>query len=452
MKKSPDSYVSILKLALPLIGTSMTFSLMMFLNRIFLGMHSLQHLGASGSAGWVSFSIGSFAFGIIGYVSTMTSNYVGAKKWQTLTSAMWQGIYFAMVMSIIILITIMPFAKNIFIYFDHDIDLIPLEAHYLQLLLCTTMINFFSTALSGFLMGNKKTLQVMIANTSAILVNISLDYWLILGGMGIPALGIYGAGLATIGGAITSVSISFYFCQRLCKTLDIKFFCAYNKAESQTLLRFGTPVSLQLTLASLGPSFLSLIIGKLGSMMLLGYTIFGSVLGMFYMPFYGISAAMSILVGQSAGGHQFFRLSPLLQKTIIICLLYFLILTPLFIFGHASLVQLFVNDAHLEQIPQIIETTRGLFMILSLVMAVQAIQGIWIQFFKALGDTRFIFIIYALALGLIWVLPTWITLQFWSSLWAIMIPMMIFYLTVAGVCLLRYRSQKWMQALVVAKK
>ena len=67
-------------------------------------------------------------------------------------------------------------------------------------------------ALAGFFIGIGRTKMVMLANSVGMMVNILLNYILIYGKYGFPALGLKGAAIGTILGNMTIllIIVGFY--------------------------------------------------------------------------------------------------------------------------------------------------------------------------------------------------------------------------------------------------
>ena len=82
-------------MAFPLILSSSSFTIMMFVDRKFLVMYSENAFAAASPAGMLSFCCLSLFFGITSYVNTFVAQYVGASKNEMVGVSIWQGFYFA---------------------------------------------------------------------------------------------------------------------------------------------------------------------------------------------------------------------------------------------------------------------------------------------------------------------------------------------------------------------
>lgn len=88
----PGSVGLLLRIAIPLIITTSSASIMQFTDRMFLSWYSADALAACLPAGLISFSMVSFFMGTCGYTSVFVANYYGQKRYARLSVALWQGV------------------------------------------------------------------------------------------------------------------------------------------------------------------------------------------------------------------------------------------------------------------------------------------------------------------------------------------------------------------------
>ena len=83
---------------------------------------------------------------------------------------------------------------------------------YFKVLIFGSIFLVLRFALAGFFIGIGRTKMVMLANSVGMMVNILLNYILIYGKYGFPALGLKGAAIGTILGNMTIllIIVGFY--------------------------------------------------------------------------------------------------------------------------------------------------------------------------------------------------------------------------------------------------
>ncbi|MEE2629075.1 MAG: MATE family efflux transporter, partial [Candidatus Latescibacterota bacterium] len=146
--------------------------------------------------GMANFTFIALFMGTAQYVNTFVAQYMGARRRERVGPAIWQGIYLALLSGLLALLPA-AFAGPIFDVVDHAPRIREAEAEYFRILCYGTGPQVLATTCSCFFSGRGQTWVVLAVNVAAILVNIVLDYGLIFGHWGLPAMGIAGAAWAT---------------------------------------------------------------------------------------------------------------------------------------------------------------------------------------------------------------------------------------------------------------
>ena len=210
-------YREVLVVAFPLILSTATWSVQHFVDRMFLTWYSPETIAAALPAGMLSFTVISMFMGTAGYVSTFVAQYYGARRYQRIGPALWQGIYISLIGAIVML-CIIPLAGPAFRLIGHSPSILESEIIYFQITCLGGGAYIGSYALSGFFSGRGKTWPVMWVNAATTAVNLVLDYALIFGNWGFPELGIRGAAIATVAAGVFSLLV--FFAILLSKTTD----------------------------------------------------------------------------------------------------------------------------------------------------------------------------------------------------------------------------------------
>ena len=115
---------------------------------------------------------------------------------------------------------------------------------YLRIVCFSYLFFAISTALVGML----RTIEVVRITTYtavyALVVNIGLNYVLIFGKLGFPALGIRGAALATLLARLGEMVLVVYYTFRVQKQIKVKIqdFMVIDKTMVKDYLFYGLPV------------------------------------------------------------------------------------------------------------------------------------------------------------------------------------------------------------------
>ena len=172
----PCGVRDVVTLALPLVISTISWTVMNFVDRMFLAWHSLSAMAASMPAGMLFFSLVCFPMGLLSFVNTFVAQYHGAGRPERIGAAVGQAMRMALYMVPLYLLAI-PAAPYLFRLAGHEPLLAGLETIYFQILLFGAGGIIVSTAQSTFFTGRGQTRAVMYVDVTAAMANIILDYF-----------------------------------------------------------------------------------------------------------------------------------------------------------------------------------------------------------------------------------------------------------------------------------
>ena len=130
------------------------------------------------------------------------------------------------------------------------------------------------------------------------------NYILIFGKLGLPALGITGAAIATFSSRVVEFVISLVYALR-CKQMPLMPACILRpgKATFRSFVKFSTPVLLNETLWGTGTSLYTVIMGHMAGNtdLISAYTVAGNIDKMVTVAIFGVAAAAAVIVGKEVG-------------------------------------------------------------------------------------------------------------------------------------------------------
>jgi MATE family multidrug resistance protein len=438
-------YRQVLVIATPLILSTGAWSVQHFVDRMFLSWYSPEAIAAAMPAGMMSFAVMSFFLGTATYVSTFVAQYFGAKRFDRIGPALWQGVYVALLGGVAQLCLI-PFADVIFRFMGHDPLVQHYEVQYFQILCLGGAPFVGSAAFAGFFSGRGKPWPAMWVNTCATVVNLVLDYALIFGAWGFPELGIQGAAIATV------FSGTFSFCVYLAlisrKAYNEKYHTLKGwRPEGELfvrLLHFGLPSGLQFFLEMVGFTVFILLVGRLGTNSLAATNIAFNINTLAFMPMIGCGIAVSVLVGQYLGGNK----PDLAQRSAYsgfhMTFLYMVSIAAAYVLVPDIFVAPFAAQAN----PQRMAEIYGLAVILLRFVAVYSVFDtmniIFASAIKGAGDTRFVMFMILILSVFVLVLPAYIAIVILGYGLTIAWGIGAAYVIVLGfVFYLRFRGGRW---------
>lgn len=187
-------------------------------------------------------------------------------------------------------------------------DVLPEAVSYLRYSFAGLVFLFgyfvFQSLMRG--VGDVRTPAIIVFGT--VLLNFLLDPLFILGWGPVPALGVAGAALATLGtqGLAAVVGIGLLFTGRY----EIDLRSASFRPDGPLLariVRLGFPASVEQSTRALGLSVMTLLVAGFGSAVVAAYGIGVRVISFVIIPALGLSMATSTMVGQNIGAGRIDR-------------------------------------------------------------------------------------------------------------------------------------------------
>ena len=293
-----------LRLAWPMIVTSVSFTIMQFVDTRMVAELGTAQLAAIMPASIMSFIPSSFALGVMTIVNTFVSQSLGKGQTKECSNYCWQVIYLGLVYAILILIFIWPSAPLIFKAIGQPAEIIPMEVIYLRIMLYAQFILVFIWACNQFFMGIHRPIIIMYSALIGQLVNVAANYALIFGKFGFPAMGIKGAAWGTfIGLSIGAFIRMFYF---LTGDVNAKFQSRKSfKIDFHKMLgiiKFGFPAGFSLMInIAFWTVILFGLVGRFGQAPLAATSAVWSCIRLSFMPVIGVGTALTAAVGKSIG-------------------------------------------------------------------------------------------------------------------------------------------------------
>lgn len=237
----PGSMAEAWRLIYPMILTSMSMSLMMFADRIILAMYSTKAMTAAACAGTIVFTISVSLIGITGITEVFIGQHNGAQEYKRVGEVVWQMLWFSL-MSLFLCLPLAHYGAAYLVADPYD----NLGVPYFQWLMYFTPLVPGSVALASFFVGLGMPRVVTLVTVISNLLNVGLDFGLILGIDGyIAPLGTKGAAIAT------NISKGFEVLVLGALFLRKKYHLKYNTRDFRlrlkplwACLKIGTPSSV----------------------------------------------------------------------------------------------------------------------------------------------------------------------------------------------------------------
>lgn len=240
-------------------------------------------------------------------------------------------------------------------------------------------------------------------NVGSILLNVVLNWVFIYGKLGVPAMGLDGAGLATLLSRV-GVLIVFWLYQARSRRIRAWWSWAewwqFEWSLGRTICRLGLPIGLQILFEIAAFNCALFMMGWLpnGAVALAAHSIALNFAALAFMVPLGVSFAASIRVGQARGARLFSQARTIGWSTVGVAIVFMSVVALVFTLGRHQLPYLFLNDAVGADAPAVIALASTLLLFAAAFAVFDGVQVTLIGVLRGYRDvavpTAFAFVVY----------------------------------------------------------
>lgn len=291
----------------PILGAQLATTGMTFVDTSMAGQYSAEDLAAValGSSIWLPIYL--LVRGIMLATTPTVAQLYGAGKTEQIATPVRQACWIALLCSLISIVFLLNSAPLLnFLQIEPEMSRITQE--YLAALAWGIPAIYLYQVMSCYCEARSLTKPGMVFSFAALLLNIPVNYVLIYGHFGFPALGSVGCGYAT--------AICFWFMTVL-MFLHTRFDERHEKVDLygqwewpsmvaiSSHLKLGIPMGLTIFFEASIFSAVALVIGQLGAVTIAGHQVALNFSGLIFMVPLSISMGITVRVGQALGAEKF---------------------------------------------------------------------------------------------------------------------------------------------------
>ena len=373
-----------LNLAYPVIIGQLGFIMMGVVDSLMVGTLGPAPLAAASLGNSLTLIIFIVGIGISFAVTPLVAISIGAKKYSEC------GIYFRQSLLVnlavgLILTFIVVAGSELIIYFDQPLEVTNLAKSYTKILgLGGIPLMLFQTY-KQFIEGLSVMKPAMIIAILANFVNAFVNWVLIFGKLGFPALGLDGAGWATFSSRLfMAIILMIYVMSRIrFKQYDVSFhFKNINFPIIKKILSLGLPSGSQYFFEVGAFSFAVIMIGWLGTDQLAAHQIAINLASVSFMVVLGISMAGGIRVGNGVGEQNIKQVRMAGFSSIFLAICFMAFSGLVFIIFRDWLPTLYIKDQN------VISIASSLLIIAALFQLSDGTQAVGIGILRGLTDVK----------------------------------------------------------------
>ena len=305
-------YKKVIGVSLPILLQQGITSFVNILDTLMIGNYDTNAMAGLSIANQLFFIVNILTIGAMATAGIYLTQYFGSKNQKGMRDCfrlkMWLGFSILLLAAIVFVL----FGENLIETFltnpasiDEKNSILGYAHTYLLLLIFTLPPFIISQLYSSSMRETGETIKPMIAGAIGVGLNVVLNLWLIFGGLGVPALGVVGAAIATIIARFAEMFFLIIVVHRNPSKYEfVKGSYKSLKVPSsliKNVLIKGAPLILNEFLWSLGMTVLLNLYSVRGTTVLNAFSISNTITNLFYIVFGAMATATSVMVGQQLG-------------------------------------------------------------------------------------------------------------------------------------------------------
>ena len=294
--QSNNHYRTLLSIGIPIMIGQLGMIILSFADTMMVGHHSTSELGAASFVNnimnLVIITGTGFSYGLTPIVGGLFGRKQLPEAGQALRCSLLANTLAAVIM--MAALTILYF--NLANIGQPDELLLYMRPYYLVLLASLPFVMLFN-AFKQFTDSITETRTSMWILLSGNLLNIIGNYILIYGKMGVPEMGVVGAGVSTLISRIVMVGIflAVFLCKRSMKQYREGFFSlGWSRQLVRRLTTLGAPIALEMGMETASFSLSIIMVGWLGTIALASHQVMSTISQFTFMVYYGLGAAVAV--------------------------------------------------------------------------------------------------------------------------------------------------------------
>jgi MATE family multidrug resistance protein len=374
-----------LALALPLIAGQLSQMLLGLTDTLMIGRVGTVDLAAAAFANALIYLPLSITFGLAIAVSIQVAHHFGsgqrALAGESLRHGLFISILLALFLGALVCLSI-PFLG----YLDPPEAVLALVPPYLYWVAISFLAMVPTMVVKSFAEAQSEPWMVLWIQLGGVVLNVFLNVIFIFGHLGVPPMGLTGAGIATCLSRFATVAALWYYLvksRRLKVSLPKAWLKRLERAECWTLTKMTCPISGQLLIEIGAFTMGAFLIGQFGAVPLAAHQIAVTCASMTFMLPLGVAMAVTIRVGHAVSADEPLRCRRIVAGAQIMGMLIMLACALSYIFFGGLIARGFTLDV------DVVALTASILMIVAIFQLFDGIQVISSAALRGMRDVNF---------------------------------------------------------------
>lgn len=340
----------IVRLSIPLIVGQLGIIVQQFADTAMVGRYGTPDLSAAGFVGTVFAFVTFFLLGVSYSTTPVAGVYYSNGDREGVARTLRESLLVNLLVAVGVMLLLAGLYARIEVFRQPE-ELLPIARPYFLCLLLSVPCMALFNALKQFSDALGQTRLPMWVMLAANALNILLNIPLIFGWqtLGIPAMGLLGAGIATLVSRIfmTVLLFAVVFSGKTCHDM-VHVPSRISRRGCMRLLRLGLPISLQLCLESASFNVCGIFMGWIGTVPLAAHQVMCTIATLCFQMVYGVGAAAAIRISHYSGREDWHEVRRVALTAWGISLCCVVLTTGSILLARHPLTRLFTSSAEVE--------------------------------------------------------------------------------------------------------
>jgi len=299
-------YAELLRIGFPIMLQNLILSGLLMIDNVMIGGLGDTAISAVGIANKLGFVFVLLMFGVNSGASGFSSQFWGKGDLVSVRKVLGISMQICLVAAVPFFLVSQFLPRQVMTFFIGDARVIEQGAAFLRIVGWSFLIQSVSATYAIQSRGVGRTRPPMYASILALLVNTVLNYALIYGRLGLPALGVRGSALATLIARVLELGLmlAIIYGRKYELAASVREMTGYSREFARRYLGPVLPVILNEVLWAIGISMYTVFYGMQGVNATTTAQIMEVMTSLFFAAAFGLGNACGVMVGNRIGAGQ----------------------------------------------------------------------------------------------------------------------------------------------------
>lgn len=289
----------------PIAVRNITNSLVSIVDVLMLGRLDDVALSGASFANQFSLIVSLTLSGLTSGASVMIAQYWGRKDKNTIERIVAIALRFSFSIVAVFFMLSSFFPRRLMSFYTNDTEIIDAGVTYLRYICPSFFILAFTDVYFTSMSAMGHVVVATVSKTSAVFTNLLLNWLLIYGKCGFPALGLRGAAIATVCARAVELTIAFVHAAHNTQIrIRLRYVFQSQGVLIQDFLRLCIPVTVNDIIWVAGYNVTGSIVGHLGVSVTAAYSVACQVREFMLVFSYGTASSAAIIIGNALGSGE----------------------------------------------------------------------------------------------------------------------------------------------------